>query len=876
MSRFRSPDDSQGDEAERTGEVRPSEISDAERTVADPDTPRVAPLLPAPLASTPPGSGSATSASPRDRSTTGSFPGFDVGREAIGTDETIDGVGRLARVTGSMPPVSEDSDIYSTRDSQVLVPLVAGRYQVLGLLGTGATGRVYRALDRELDEIVALKVLNQELLDSPEVIARFRQEVKLARRVTHPNVARTFDIGDYGGQRYMTMEFIDGEALRQVIRRSAPMAAAEAIGIVRSLCAGLSAAHSAGIIHRDLKPDNVLVDKRGRVVINDFGIAHAFNAEGNAGQRLAVGTPAYMAPEQVQGLVEPDPRADLYALGCIFFELLTGERAWPGDSAIEVATARLLNPPPDPRDRRAKVPDVLAGLVIMCLGQMPDERPSSALILDRMLADAMEQVADIEPALRTSSSLDGYPAPPPQLESAKTVAVLPFDGGSDAEMDFLVEGVTEDIIDTLSMTDGLRVRPLSAVTQYAGPDVDAGAAGRALGVSAVVTGKVRRRGEQIRIRTRVVSVDDGFQLWAGKFRCSMAEILDVSDEVAVAVAAALTVDARPDEAAVQAPSDGAAIELFLRARHAMRLKWHEDVREAIDLFDQALARAGDDARILAAAAVARARMAFLGTDDADAPALEDAIDLAARAIAASPARTEPYFAMAMVRFNQGRPPAAVDMLEQAIARAPGNSEAHDLLGRILVEIGPLTKAIHHLQTALLFDPASFNTRWDLVRANAFAGDWSGADALLALPVSNDHAAWVRGITRARLDIWRKTPQWLDGGLPSEGGGLMDPLIKLFRAVAARGEATIGEFHRLEEYAEAAASAPRRAMLMHQFIAEIAGFDRDQARCIAAIAQAVDLGLTDVMWLTRCPRLTWLSGDRVFGELVATVAGRVSA
>ncbi|MCW5838232.1 MAG: serine/threonine protein kinase, partial [Labilithrix sp.] len=211
-------------------------------------------------------------------------------------------------------------------------PLLAGRYELRGMLGAGAMGTVYRAFDRELDEVVALKMLKKELASS-DMIERFRREVKLARRVTHKNVARTYDIGEDGGERFLTMEFIEGEMLGSLLARRGRLPLDEVVRLALDVCAGLAAAHAADVLHRDLKPENVIVAKDGRAVITDFGIARAA-APGDLSRTVGgiVGTPAYMAPEQVEGATDLDARADLYALGAMLFELLTGQMAWQGDS----------------------------------------------------------------------------------------------------------------------------------------------------------------------------------------------------------------------------------------------------------------------------------------------------------------------------------------------------------------------------------------------------------------------------------------------------------------------------------------------------------------------------------------------------------------
>ena len=247
------------------------------------------------------------------------------------------------------------------------------------MIGSGGMGTVYRARDLELDEVVALKVLRRELLSAPGIVDRFRREAKLARRVTHRNVARVFDIGEHEGEKFLTMELVDGESLAATIAREGAFSVVRAVEIAAAIAAGLASAHAAGVIHRDLKPDNVLIASDGRVVLTDFGIARAIISSGPAATVGGlVGTPAYMAPEQVEGR-EVDARADLYALGALMFELVTGHRAWARRTAIfVVAAARLTSPPPDPRARRPDLPAPAAELIMRCLARQPEHRPASA------------------------------------------------------------------------------------------------------------------------------------------------------------------------------------------------------------------------------------------------------------------------------------------------------------------------------------------------------------------------------------------------------------------------------------------------------------------------------------------------------------------
>ncbi|HEX7836728.1 MAG TPA: serine/threonine-protein kinase, partial [Kofleriaceae bacterium] len=219
--------------------------------------------------------------------------------------------------------------------------LVAGRYRIVRWLGAGSMGRVYEALDTELDERVALKVLRGGLTD--EAIERFRREVKLTRRIQHRNVARMFDIGEHRSDKFLTMELIDGAALTREL--SGEMAWPRLHSLALQLCAGLAAAHGAGVIHRDLKPDNVMIERgTDRIVITDFGIARGGDEIGVTQIGALIGTPRYMAPEQLAG-DEVDHRADLFALGVILYELAPGARPWSGDNPIAIAVAQATLPP---------------------------------------------------------------------------------------------------------------------------------------------------------------------------------------------------------------------------------------------------------------------------------------------------------------------------------------------------------------------------------------------------------------------------------------------------------------------------------------------------------------------------------------------------
>jgi serine/threonine-protein kinase len=288
-----------------------------------------------------------------------------------------------AGATGSAAAPSSRAGGVSSSDSVdygLFVPgtVVAERYRVLGLLGRGGMGEVYRAEDFKLGQQVALKFLPPELARDPSRLARFHAEVRLARQVSHPNVCRVYDIGEIDGQTYLTMEYIDGEDLSTLLRRIGRLPKDKAIEIARQLCAGLAAAHERGVLHRDLKPANVMLDGRGRARITDFGLAGVVGVVEAGGTRA--GTPAYMAPEQLTG-GEGTVASDIYALGLVLYEVFTGKRAFKGETLAELRRSREDSTPTPPSTLVEGFDPAVERVLLRCLEQDPRQRPKSALLV---------------------------------------------------------------------------------------------------------------------------------------------------------------------------------------------------------------------------------------------------------------------------------------------------------------------------------------------------------------------------------------------------------------------------------------------------------------------------------------------------------------
>ena len=670
--------------------------------------------------------------------------------------------------------------------------VVAGRYQIVRWLGGGGMGRVYEVRDLELDERVALKVLRSGMPD--EALERFRREVKLTRRILHRNVARMFDIGDHAGDKFLTMELVDGPSLAQAL--GAPMTFAQLRDVALQLCAGLAAAHATGVVHRDLKPDNVLLEtSTGRVVITDFGIARTGGDDHNV-TRIGevIGTPRYMAPEQLDGS-PVDARTDLFALGVMLYELASGARPWAGHSAVAIAVAQATRPP---RPLGHATPPALAAIIEQCLALDPDQRPQSASAIAAALAE-------VEPGLPSPT-----PAPAlPPVNEITTIAVMPFDcAASDA---YLAEGVREDLIDTLSTSSTLRVRPAGSVPAGS----DARAVGQQLRVDHVVSGSVRRTGAQLRVSARLVGVADGFQIWAQRRSCRDAEVLAVSDELAKGVAAALSTRAESAER----PTDPRAVELYLRARHELRRFWSEHAHTAADLLEQALAIAPTSVPILVGYAYACAQAYAKSGLAQRLPRARAAI---AQALATG--HGEAHVAAALVEWSHGDAEQMARQLAVGLTRAPMSAPAHDLAGRMLCEIGSIEEGKHHFATAIALEPQRAQSiALELARMAAFDGDLATERALIDELALDADPAFVRvgQMAEARLALWRRDFDRMLAASHALDGG-MDIASVLLRTVAdhaaGRPFATrpVGRgVRRADGHADERARAPGRAPARHR-------------------------------------------------------------
>ncbi len=258
--------------------------------------------------------------------------------------------------------------------------LFASRYQIIEELGHGGMGRVYRALDKKLNEEVALKLVRPEIAADRSTLERFHTELKLARKISHPHIGRMYELMEEKGAHFITMEYVPGQDLRALIRQTGQLTVGKAIAIGKEICEGLAEAHKQGIVHRDLKPSNIIIDRAGGARIMDFGIARSMGVKSRTGAGVMIGTPEYMSPEQVEGK-EVDARSDIYSLGIILYEMLTGRVPFEGDTPFTVGVKQKNEIPKNPKVLNPNIPDDLGGVILKCLEKDRQNRYPSAEVL---------------------------------------------------------------------------------------------------------------------------------------------------------------------------------------------------------------------------------------------------------------------------------------------------------------------------------------------------------------------------------------------------------------------------------------------------------------------------------------------------------------
>jgi len=623
-----------------------------------------------------------------------------------------------------------------------------GRYQVTEELGKGGMGRVYKAYDTEIGEHVALKVLKPEISADESIVERFRNELKLARRISHRNICRMFDLGRTQDTTYIAMEFVSGEDLKTLLRRVGQLPARRTLAVAIQVCEGMAEAHRLGVVHRDLKPQNIMVDRDGNARIMDFGIARSLSGKGVTEAGVILGTPDYMSPEQLEGK-EADQRSDIYALGAVLFEMVTGEPPFEGETPLIVAAKHKTEMPRDPRGVNPQLPESLSRLILRCLEKERETRYQSA---EELLADLWEIEQEL-PKTRgaTAAVTKAYPkglrkrwplviaaasilalaaigyvlvqrsgrnrtsgSPGGAATSASTytssLAVLPFEDLSQLQDQAVLSiGLTDDLITKLSSLGQLKVISRQSVMRYRGENKDIREIGKELGVENILEGSIQREKENLRVNVKLTRVADGSNLWGETFDRKVESIFSVQDEISRAVVNALRIElvAGQDYMLVKRyTQDPDAYNFYLQGRAEWNKRTEAAIRRSIELYQEAIAR--DPNFALAYAGIADAysflgRLGFAPPTDVFPKAKESA----EKALEIDDALAEGYVALAFVKYNYdwNWMDAEIDF-NWAIGLNPNYATAYQYYGSLLATVGRFDEAMAKFEKAQELDPKS--------------------------------------------------------------------------------------------------------------------------------------------------------------------------
>ena len=588
-----------------------------------------------------------------------------------------------------------------------------GRYTIDRQLGEGGMAVVYLARDLRHERSVAVKVLRPEI--SAEIGAdRFLREIKMAAGLTHNHILPVFDSGEAEGLLYYVMPNMEGHSLRHKLDQERQLSLDEALRITREVASALDYAHRQQVMHRDVKPENILLHE-GAALVADFGIGKALTSGKSITQSgIAVGTPAYMSPEQASGDTGVDGRSDLYSLGCVLYEMLTGEPPFTGVNAQAIIAKRFVSPVPSVRTTR-DVPQAVDAALMRALARTPVDRYRTVAEFSTALKSVLQTGADSPGGSRTAIA-------------QKAVAVLPLSNMSaDPENEYFTDGMTEEIINALSKVPGIHVASRSSSFAFKGKkDVDVRQVGEKLGVTSVLEGSVRKVGNRIRIAAQLVNVDNGYQLWSETYDRQLEDVFAVQDELSRSIVDALKLKLGGESEHLVAPAKNIdAYTTYLKGRFHFNKFSEAGLRKALELFQNALLQDPSFGRAYAGIADVWCDLA----DDWVAPddAYPRAKAAAERALQRDPALADAMISIGKVLcWHEWKFAEGVESLERAAKVAPNNSEALWVLGTGLPLVGRLDDGVKAIARAVELDPLRVEYAGWLTRFYLYAKDYDAA------------------------------------------------------------------------------------------------------------------------------------------------------
>lgn len=639
----------------------------------------------------------------------------------------------------------------------------ADRYQIVEELGRGGMGKVYKAQDTEIKEKVALKLIKPEISSDKKTIERFQNELKLARKISHRNVCRMHDLGKSEGNYFITMEYVDGENLKGMIRMMGQLSSGKAISIAKQVCEGLSEAHRIGVVHRDLKPSNIMIDKDGNAKIMDFGIARSLTGKGITGVGVMIGTPEYMSPEQVESK-EIDQRSDIYSLGVILYEMVTGQVPFEGDTPYSIGVKHKSEAPRNPQEINPQISDDLNRMILKCLEKEKDKRYQSAgelrseleniekgmpttdrvvperkpltskeitvtFGLKKLLVPALALIAVVIIAVAIWQPWSKKaPAPPPS--DNPSVAILPFvDLSPHEDQAYFCDGLADELINRLTKIENLRIPARTSSFSFKGKELDIQEIGEKLDVDNVLEGSIRKSDNRLRVSVQLIKVDDGYPIWSERYERNMEDIFALQDEISLAIVDNLKIELLGKEkmAFVKSHTQNLeAYDLYLKGQFFRSKRTEESLKKSVEYLEKAIEI--DPSYALAYAELASTYInlnawEFISSKEAYPKAKEAAL----KALEFDDELAEAHTALASILqdFEWDWEGADREYL-RTIELNPRYPTAHQWYSEYLTHMGKFDEALKEIELAKKLDPLSLIINVTVSYVYYFVGEYDKA------------------------------------------------------------------------------------------------------------------------------------------------------